>query len=108
MGDPKSLSYVSSAFVFRCHRTYTSEELRGAGCARGSWGARQWTCWTRSVRTEDSRAGTFPVELWVDGVVRYKFGELTATTESTQTVRCYLALKLIVTSGWIDCTVIDF
>ncbi|PAN27428.2 hypothetical protein PAHAL_5G079300 [Panicum hallii] len=60
------------------------------------------------LNAEDSRAGVFPVELWVDGVVRYKFGELTTTTTSTLTVKCHLALKLMVASGWVDCTVIDF
>lgn len=57
---------------------------------------------------EDRRAGVFPVDLWVDGVVRYKFGELMTTTASTLTVKCHLALKLMVPSGWVQCTVIDF
>ncbi|KAG2593145.1 NDR1/HIN1-like protein 10 [Panicum virgatum] len=57
---------------------------------------------------EDSRTGVFPVDLWVEGMVRYKFGELTTTTASTLKVKCHLALKLMVASGWVDCTVIDF
>ncbi|KAJ1254312.1 hypothetical protein BS78_03G346900 [Paspalum vaginatum] len=57
---------------------------------------------------EDSSARVFPVDLWVDGVVRYKFGELTTTTATTMTVKCHLTLKLMVASGWVQCTVIDF
>ncbi|TKW17879.1 hypothetical protein SEVIR_5G397501v4 [Setaria viridis] len=55
---------------------------------------------------EDNGTRVFPVDLWVDGVVRYKFGELAAAA-STLAVNCRLALKLMVVSGWVDCTVID-
>lgn len=57
---------------------------------------------------EDNGTGVFPLDLWVDGVVRYKFGDLGTTKASTLTVKCHLALKLMVASGWVDCTVIDF
>ncbi|KAG2602142.1 NDR1/HIN1-like protein 10 [Panicum virgatum] len=57
---------------------------------------------------EDNRTEVFPVDLWVEGVVRYKFGELTTTTATTLTVKCHLALKLLVASGWVECIVIDF
>lgn len=56
---------------------------------------------------DSRRAGVFPVDLWVDGVVRYKFGQLMTTRASTLTVKCHLALKLMVASGWVECTVID-
>ncbi|XP_062181567.1 NDR1/HIN1-like protein 10 [Phragmites australis] len=57
---------------------------------------------------DHSNMKLFPVDLWVDGVVRYKFGELTTTTASTLSVKCHLALQLMVASGWVECTVIDF
>ncbi|XP_062206221.1 NDR1/HIN1-like protein 10 [Phragmites australis] len=56
----------------------------------------------------DNSTGVFPVDLWINGVVRYKFGELTTTTESTLSVKCHLALQLMVALGWVECTVIDF
>lgn len=56
---------------------------------------------------EDRRAGVFPVDLWVEGTVRYKFGELMTTTANTLTIKCHLALKLMEASGWVECTVID-
>ncbi|KAL6614115.1 hypothetical protein ACP70R_036385 [Stipagrostis hirtigluma subsp. patula] len=56
---------------------------------------------------DDNNTGVFPVDLWVDGVVRYKYGELTTTTASTMSVKCHLALQLMVASRWVQCTVID-
>ncbi|PAN27418.1 hypothetical protein PAHAL_5G079500 [Panicum hallii] len=47
--------------------------------------------------------GVFPVDLMVDGFVRYRFGKLTTAIESKLTVECRLDLKLMVPSGWVDC-----
>jgi hypothetical protein len=50
------------------------------------------------------RNGVFPMDLWVNGVVRYRFGKLTnVMVASTLNVRCSLELKLTVPSGWVDC-----
>ncbi|KAL6614116.1 hypothetical protein ACP70R_036386 [Stipagrostis hirtigluma subsp. patula] len=56
----------------------------------------------------DNSTEVFPVDLWVDGVVRYKFGQLTTTAATTLSVKCHLALQLVVASGWVDCTVVKF
>ncbi|KAG2593142.1 NDR1/HIN1-like protein 2 [Panicum virgatum] len=47
--------------------------------------------------------GVFPVDLMVDGIVRYRFGKLTTAVASKLTVECRLDLNLMVPSGWIDC-----
>ncbi|RLN25519.1 protein YLS9-like [Panicum miliaceum] len=49
--------------------------------------------------------GVFPVDLMVDGIVRYRFGKLTTAIASKLTIECRLDLKLMVPSGWVDCAI---
>ncbi|CAL4972979.1 unnamed protein product [Urochloa decumbens] len=59
---------------------------------------------------EDSRVGVFPVELCVEGVVTREVQVRRADHHQGEHAdgKCLLALKLMVASGWVDCTVIDF
>ncbi|KAM3206793.1 hypothetical protein ACQJBY_062141 [Aegilops geniculata] len=54
-----------------------------------------------------SGTGVFPVDLWVVGTVRYKYGELTTTSASTLSVKCPLVLQLMEASTRVDCIVIS-
>uniref|UniRef100_A0ACD5XFI0 Uncharacterized protein n=1 Tax=Avena sativa TaxID=4498 RepID=A0ACD5XFI0_AVESA len=47
----------------------------------------------------------YPVDLWLDGVVRYRYGGLMTTSPSTLSVKCPLLLQLMVASGLVECTV---
>ncbi|XP_062206225.1 NDR1/HIN1-like protein 10 [Phragmites australis] len=53
----------------------------------------------------DNGTGVFPVDLSVDGAVRYKFGELMTTSASTLSVKCRLPLQPMVASGSVECSV---
>ncbi|KAI4977485.1 hypothetical protein ZWY2020_059622 [Hordeum vulgare] len=55
-----------------------------------------------------SGTDVFPVDLWLDGTVRYKFGELTTTSASTLSVKCPLVLQLMEASSRVECIVISF
>ncbi|XBI34728.1 hypothetical protein VPH35_120500 [Triticum aestivum] len=57
--------------------------------------------------TTGSEMGVFPVDLWVVGTMRYKFGELTITSASTLSVKCPLVLQLMEASTRIECIVIS-
>ncbi|CAM0883719.1 unnamed protein product [Alopecurus aequalis] len=47
----------------------------------------------------------YPVALWLDGVVRYRYGGVMTTSASTLSVKCPLVLQLLVASGLVECTV---
>lgn len=54
---------------------------------------------------DDRTAAVFPVDLWLDGVVRYRYGGVMTTSASTLSVKCPLALQLMVPSRRVECTV---
>jgi hypothetical protein len=47
----------------------------------------------------------YPVDLWLNGVVRYRYGGLMTMSASTLSVKCPLVLELTVASGTVQCTV---
>ena len=54
-----------------------------------------------------SGTGVFPVDLWVVGTVRYKFGERMTTSASMLLVKCPLVLQLMEASTRVECIVIS-
>jgi hypothetical protein len=54
---------------------------------------------------QTAKGAFYPVDLWLDGVVRYRYGRLMRTAASTLSVKCPLVLQLMVASGTVECTV---
>lgn len=54
---------------------------------------------------DDDRTAVFDVDLWLDGVVRYRYGGVMTTSASTLSVKCPLVLQLMAVSGRVECTV---
>ncbi|VAH65915.1 unnamed protein product [Triticum turgidum subsp. durum] len=54
---------------------------------------------------DDLTAAAFPVDLWLDGKVRYRYGGVVTTSASTLSVKCPLVLQLMVPSRRVECTV---
>ncbi|KAL5227733.1 hypothetical protein ABZP36_015998 [Zizania latifolia] len=71
----------------------------------GSSGAGSWDA---GAFADDNRTGLFPVDLWIDGAVRYKHGELMTPSVSTLSARGPLALQLMAASSRVECIVIRF
>uniref|UniRef100_J3L647 Late embryogenesis abundant protein LEA-2 subgroup domain-containing protein n=1 Tax=Oryza brachyantha TaxID=4533 RepID=J3L647_ORYBR len=64
--------------------------------------------WDAGAFGGDNQTGVFPVDLWVAGAVRYKYGGLMTTSATMLSARCPLALKLMAASSRVECTVISF
>ncbi|KQK10748.1 uncharacterized protein LOC104583354 [Brachypodium distachyon] len=54
---------------------------------------------------DDNTTAVYPVDLWIDGVLRYKYGALMTTSASTLSVKCPLLLQLMVPSSSVVCIV---
>jgi hypothetical protein len=63
--------------------------------------ARPWVSGIRASRCSVMKTRAVGCSPWT-------CGELGTTTASTLSARCHLALQLMVASGWVECTVIDF
>ncbi|KAF7031738.1 hypothetical protein CFC21_043022 [Triticum aestivum] len=59
----------------------------------------------QGTSADDLTAAVFPVDLWLDGKVRYRYGGVMTTSASTLSVKCPLVLQLMVPSRRVECTV---
>ncbi|KAM3352781.1 hypothetical protein ACQJBY_024164 [Aegilops geniculata] len=59
----------------------------------------------QGTSADDLTAAVFPVDLWLDGKVRYRYGGVMTTSASTLSVKCPLVLQLTVPSRRVECTV---